>query len=60
MKKKLQIKIENHYAVLEYWHEPENGHWLILKDGYNWFNQTGMHEDTLTKLWASLKLISKN
>lgn len=54
----MKKKILQHIAV-EQFYEDSDGYWVILKNGYEWYGVTCIHEDTLHRVWEMLKSITK-
>jgi hypothetical protein len=51
-------RIKKHKAVEDLYRDCD-GYWVVLKDGYNYFNACTFREDTLTGLLRNLKLIEE-
>jgi len=54
----MKKKILTHKAVEEFYHDSD-GYWVVLKDGYEWFGSTCVHEYTMKDVWESLQSLTK-
>lgn len=54
----MKKKIIKHDAVEEFY-EDNDGYWVVLKDGYEWFGATCIHEYTISDVWNSLQSLTK-
>lgn len=50
-------QILKHKAV-ENLYKDNDGYWVDLKDGYEWFGCVSIHEYTLKSIWNALKSIT--
>jgi hypothetical protein len=54
----MKKKILTHKAVEEFYHDSD-GYWVVLKDGYEWFGSTCVHEYNMKDVWESLQSLTK-
>ena len=53
----MKKKILQHTAV-EQFYQDSDGYWIVLKDGYEWFGSTCVHEYALNDVWQSLQSLT--
>lgn len=53
----MQKKILKHKAVEELYKD-NDGWWIVLKDGYEWYGCASIHEYTLARCWEALQSIT--
>ena len=54
----MKKKILQHKAV-EQFYQDSDGYWVVLRDGFEWFGATCVHEYTLKDVWESLQSLTK-